>query len=155
MPKRINLADRRFGELTVIRLSNKRKDGKQLWECKCSCGNTTYVHGYSLLHDHYKSCGCKQAIKRDEGLKRYLAKDAVGGTRKSALKAKLHKGNKSGHKGVRWLKNRKKWNAYIGFKGKSINLGYFKNKEDAIKARKQAEEKYHKPYLEGINNEQE
>lgn len=87
--------------------------------------------------------------KRDAGVKKHIELDRINGTRKSALKSKLHKGNTSGHKGVIWLESRKKWRAYIGYKGKQIHLGNFDSKEDAIKARKKAEEKYHKPYLEG------
>lgn len=148
--RRINLKGKTFGELKVIKLSDKRgSNNTLLWECKCSCGNVTYVHGFSLLHDHYKSCGCKQAKKRDAGAKKHIEHDSVDGTRVSALKAKLSSRNTSGHKGVYWEKSRKKWNARIGYRKKSINLGYFDEKEDAIKARKEAEEKYHKPILEG------
>lgn len=147
--KRIDLTGKTFGDLSVIRLSDNRgKDGTKLWECKCVCGKMIYIHAYSLINGHYKSCGCKQAEKRDAGAKKHIKKDTINGTRKSALKSKLHKGNKSGHKGVSWIKSRNKWRAYIGIKGKQITLGYFTNKEDAIKARITAEEKYYKPYLE-------
>lgn len=147
--RRIDLIGKTFGELTVTNLSDqKSENGTRLWECKCSCGNITYVQGYSLLHDHYKSCGCKQKIKRDAGARNHEKTDTAGGTRKTALKAKLHSGNKSGHKGVRFNTQRNKWTAHIGFKGKQISLGYFTKKEDAINTRKEAEEKYHKPYLE-------
>lgn len=147
--RRIDLKGKAFGDLKVIKLSNKRGAGNTLlWECKCSCGNTTYIQGYSLIHDHYKSCGCKRDKKRDAGVEKHIEDDSVDGTRKSALKSKLHKGNKSGHKGVIWMKSRNKWKAYIGFKGKQISLGYFDDKDEAIKARKRAEEKYYKPYLE-------
>lgn len=56
--------------------------------------------------------------------------------------------NKSGIRGVCWHKHKCKWRASIGFKGKSIELGYFDNIEDAAAARKQAEEKYFKPVIE-------
>ena len=49
---------------------------------------------------------------------------------------------KDGHLGVRWDTQRDLWKADIGHKGKSIVLGHFDKKEDAIKARKDAEEKY-------------
>lgn len=154
MSKRIDLTGKQFGELKVIRLSEKRgQNNTLLWECLCSCGNTIYVHGYSLLHGHYKSCGCKRDTKRNAGMMDHLKQDQVNGTRLSALKSKLHKDNKSGQKGVSWMGSRQKWRAYIGFKGKQITLGYFDNKEDAIKARLEAEEKYHKPILEGQLNE--
>lgn len=151
---RIDLVGKTFGDLTVVKLSNKRGNSNTLlWECECSCGKTIYLHGFSLLHDHYKSCGCKRTAKRDKGLKVHIKTDAVDGTRKSALKAKLHKGNKSGHKGVIWMENRSKWRAYIGFKGKQITLGHFENLDDAVKARKLGEEKYHEPILEEEENE--
>src|SRR5690625_1584144 len=146
---RIDLTGETFGDLEVIKLSNERgKDGTRLWKCKCSCGNIIHVYGYSLLHGYYRSCGCKRDEKRDAGARKHIKADSIDGTRKSALKAKLHKGNKSGHKGVTWLKSRKKWRAHIGYKGKQIHLGHFNKKEDAIGARKKAEEKYHKPHLE-------
>ena len=52
------------------------------------------------------------------------------------------KHNKSGHVGIRWHKKASRWEAMIGVNGKQTYLGYFKNKEDAIKARKEAEKKY-------------
>jgi hypothetical protein len=52
------------------------------------------------------------------------------------------KDNTSGHIGVYWRKEKKKWQVQIGSNGKTIHIGYFKNKEDAIKARKEAEKKY-------------
>ena len=36
----------------------------------------------------------------------------------------------------------------IGFKGKTIYLGTFKNFEDAVRERELAEEKYYEPILE-------
>ena len=39
------------------------------------------------------------------------------------------------------------WHAEIGFHGKKIDLGAFKDKEKAIQARKEAEEKYFKLIL--------
>ncbi|MBD1223304.1 HNH endonuclease [Virgibacillus halodenitrificans] len=97
---------------------------------------------------------CKRVENRLKGLKKHMEYDRIDGTRKSAFTAKLHKGNKSGHKGVNWIKSRKKWRAYIGFKGKQIFLGNYENKEDAIVARLKAEEKYYKPLLDDYKNEQ-
>ena len=54
---------------------------------------------------------------------------------------KLDKRNKSGYTGVKETKAGT-WNAQIYCNGKYINLGTYKAKEDAIKARKEAEEKY-------------
>lgn len=54
----------------------------------------------------------------------------------------IRKNNTSGYKGVCWHKRTSKWRAQIGHNRKQIHLGYFNKKEDAIKARKQAEKKY-------------
>lgn len=47
--------------------------------------------------------------------------------------------NKSGVIGVIWLPKKKIWQADICFNGKQIRLGVRKNKDDAIKLRKDAE----------------
>lgn len=44
------------------------------------------------------------------------------------------KHNKSGFKGVSWVKKHKKWYASIHFNYKSYNLGMFTTKEEAAKA---------------------
>lgn len=49
---------------------------------------------------------------------------------------------KSGAVGVAWHSKNKKWMAQITINKKHIYLGSFDNKEDAINARKDAEEKY-------------
>ena len=54
--------------------------------------------------------------------------------------------NSSGVKGVNWNKSKERWQAYITIDKKYIYLGTFKNKDDAIKARNEAEEKYQKDF---------
>ncbi len=41
--------------------------------------------------------------------------------------------NTSGHQGVTYRTARKKWSAYIRLNGEPMHLGYFDNKEDAVK----------------------
>lgn len=48
----------------------------------------------------------------------------------------------SGVCGVYWYSKNGKWSVEIVVDGKKINLGLFENKEQAIKVRKEAEEKY-------------
>ena len=55
---------------------------------------------------------------------------------------KLRSDNTSGVIGVSWNKVHKKWQAIIMINGKQKHLGYFINKEDARKARKEGEIKY-------------
>ena len=58
------------------------------------------------------------------------------------MNRKISRNNTSGCTGVYWSVKNQKWWASIKFKNKSIYLGSFNKFEDAIKARKQAEEKY-------------
>lgn len=54
----------------------------------------------------------------------------------------LKKNNTSGVTGVRWRKDRNKWEARITIYGELKHLGLFVNKKDAIVARLEAEDKY-------------
>ncbi|KKM72341.1 hypothetical protein LCGC14_1421440, partial [marine sediment metagenome] len=45
-----------------------------------------------------------------------------------------HKNGSSQFKGVSWSKNKRKWEAFIGYKNKKINLGVYSKEEDAAKA---------------------
>ena len=58
----------------------------------------------------------------------------------------ISKNNTSGTPGVCYRQREKKWLAYITVNRKPIHLGYYKNLEDAIEARKQAEIKYFGEY---------
>ena len=62
------------------------------------------------------------------------------------MNRKLAKNNTSGTSGVDWLKRNNLWRSRITINNQSVTLGYYKNKEDAIKARKEAEEKYFGEY---------
>lgn len=53
---------------------------------------------------------------------------------------KRHATNTSGHTGIHWHKKMGKWAAYIGVGNKPVWLGAFDKLEDAIAARKKAEE---------------
>jgi len=50
--------------------------------------------------------------------------------------------NTSGVKGVSWCKDTEKWRAVIRSEGKARNLGRYDNLEDAVLARKKAEQQY-------------
>ncbi len=57
-----------------------------------------------------------------------------------------HKYNTSGITGVYWDKNLQKWFSKICVNYKSIYLSHFSNKDDAIRARLQAESYYFKEF---------
>lgn len=54
----------------------------------------------------------------------------------------IREDNTSGNTGISWHKNKKKWIAQIGVDSKLIYLGVFGKYEEAVQARKQAEQKY-------------
>lgn len=73
MAKRVDITGKRFGKLTVIKISRHKnmKDGKRiLWLCECDCGNFSEVLTYSLKSGNTKSCGCKkyEGNRRSHGL---------------------------------------------------------------------------------------
>jgi len=73
--------------------------------------------------------------------------EIFNGTRVFAIKPdrKPNANNKSGKTGVSWDKSKQRWHAVIEVQRKRINLGYFKNLEEAIDARATGEQKYYAP----------
>lgn len=138
--------------------TEKKENGHILWICKCICGNLFIANPSRILKGDLKSCGCKKIkytpANIEKAFTKHLTENIVEGTNLQVLKYnKLKRNNTSGYIGVTWDKVRKKWRAQIRFKNKNIYLGRYTNIEDAIKARKEAEEKYFKPILERYNKE--
>jgi hypothetical protein len=59
--KFVDLAGRKFGELTVLKHHGKYRN-KHFWFCKCSCGCSVSVTGTAMVSGNTRSCGC---IRRD------------------------------------------------------------------------------------------
>lgn len=59
MPNFIDLTDRVFGELKVVKQSHTRLFHKIAWVCSCSCGKIHLVAGDNLRSGQCKSCGCR------------------------------------------------------------------------------------------------
>lgn len=55
----------------------------------------------------------------------------------------IRSNNTSGHTGVDWSSSMNKWRARIKVGRRDINLGYFKELEDAVAARAEGKKKYH------------
>jgi len=56
--KKINMAGRKCGRLTVLKEDGRTKDGRVAWLCRCECGNLKTVVGKLLRNKGVKSCGC-------------------------------------------------------------------------------------------------
>lgn len=65
---------------------------------------------------------------------------------KNMMNRVLPKNNKSGVLGVHWHNRDKVWEVEIGYKKKRYYLGRFKDFDEAVKARKEAEQKYFGEY---------
>ena len=61
---------------------------------------------------------------------------------------KIQKNNTSGCTGVSFHTCKGQWYARIAFKGKNYSLGYFDNIQDAINARKRAEQMTFDEFIE-------
>lgn len=59
----LDLAGKRFGRLTAIRIVTRKP--KIMWLCACECGNTKEVHAPLLAKGAVKSCGCLLRGVRD------------------------------------------------------------------------------------------
>lgn len=143
-----SLVGQEFGRLTVTHKTGLTKYGYQKYLCKCVCGEEKEIESQSLTSGRTRSCGCLQKERVLSSLEPYLEKNQKEGTLLSSLNAKKPKNNTSGFKGVTKNKRNGKWIAQIAFKRKNIYLGEFVDIQDAINARKEAEEKYFKPILE-------
>lgn len=53
-----DITGEKYGQLSVLKISDKRSGGSVVWECICSCGNTTLVSSGNLNSGHTTSCGC-------------------------------------------------------------------------------------------------
>ena len=153
--KKVNLTGIKKEKLTAINPLDKRLNKSIVWLCKCDCGN--YCEVSADKFGRTKSCGCSRVkvYKKSNKKSNYSRKD--GGNRLSKylvdntnllliMNKTLSKANRSGTIGVHYNKNR--WCAKITCQGKIYHLGRFEDKDDAIKLRKEAEEKIFKPIID-------
>ena len=99
------------------------------------------------------SARSKAGVEFYEKGRNALKKYAINGTNVALITAKTSKRNTSGVKGVTWYKPFNKWCARIRCAGTDYHLGYYDLLEDAIKARKLAEEKLFHPIIEEYEKE--
>lgn len=138
-----DITGQRFGKLTALYPVEKTKLSKatsKLWHCKCDCGKECNVHYPDLKSGKTQSCGCLQISK--------VKSLYVAGTAPCKLDgSRIRSTNTSGVTGVYYDKSRNLWAAEIMFKHKKYHLGRYAKKEDAIVARKTAEEKIFGDFL--------
>ena len=151
LPTKENLIGRRFGKLEVIGRSDKRGPrGTRtvpLWECRCECGAICYKATDTLTNPELSMCN--DCVGKYATEKARAKVGFVDGTQISKITStKLISTNTSGCRGVYWDKNSGKWRARLRFKGKIYNFGTYANFDDAVKARKDGEQKYWGKYID-------
>ena len=146
--RRLDLTGQRFGKLTV--LAPAENVGRlSAWRCRCDCGQETVVVTKRLRDGHRTSCGCDKEFFGESPAEIGRASlTYVDGTCVEMLRAKTVRcNNTSGVPGVDWLAKKQRWRASICFKGKRYYLGSYTGFQDAVKARKAAEENLHDRFL--------
>lgn len=152
----------KYGRLTVIKKANVQDNSHVKWLCECICGNKTIVDSSNLRSGRVKSCGClSREVARETILETNSKREYTSETIKYAHESlRLKEGTsltmigksettaKSGVRGVYWNKSLNMWVAQLTLKGTRLLDKAFSNKQDAINARKEAEEEYFKPILE-------
>ena len=142
--QKLDLTGQRYGHLTVLGPA-ENVGTRTAWRCLCDCGKETVVLTHRLRCGHTKSCGCLSAKGAPKSA---LGLTYIDGTCVEMLAAKtVRSNNTSGVPGVDWRSSKNLWRASICFKGKRRYLGSFARFEDAVRARKRAEEELVEPFL--------
>lgn len=136
----------RFGRLVPLKATKERDyKGSIYWLCRCDCGKEVKVSEDQLVHGGYTSCGCRKKEIND-GLKDSLT--FVDGTCVEWLRARKHRNdNTSGAQGVA-RRSDGRYVAYIGFKGTRYYLGVYKEYEEAVQIRGEAEKFLHGGFVD-------
>ena len=124
----------------------------QKWMINKSKGSKTYYNFYVMNHDRkllhrlLMDSPNRMIIDHINGDSMDNRKEnlRICTIRDNSKNNKMHKHNKSGHKGVFWYyyNNVNKWKVYICVNNERMNLGYYDTYEEACKVREDAEKKY-------------
>lgn len=129
-----DITGQRFNRLIVERKTEKRRNGKIVWFCKCDCGGsieTTSDH----LGKHTNSCGCIRKEMLSKMSYRHGDGNQRNGTKTRLYQIWLNMKNRcNNHKtpmfyryGGRGIKVCKKWNKFLAFKKWALRNGYNSN----------------------------
>ena len=147
MPPFKDLTGQTFGYLYVIEPTPKRKGSNRVFRCRClNCGKIVELPSGTIAHSQQVSCGC---IKNRNLTTKPIA-DKLGqvdGTNVSRISSgKAQQNNTTGVRGVSRRKDGK-YIAYIYFMGERYHLYCGTDKNKAIAARKEAEQRLFGEFL--------
>lgn len=151
----MDLIGREFGRLKVVD-NDRARPGYVL--CECSCGNKISILGYSLTKRERPTRSC-ECIQKEAASK--IGRRTIKSNSAQRIEMNMHydtnfqiieskkpfANNKTGHKGVWYNSARGKYMANITLHHKTRYLGSFSKLEDAIAARKAAEDELFSPLI--------
>lgn len=140
-----DIAGERFGRLTALYPTEERdKKGSVVWRCECDCGRKINLTHDNLVYGNYRSCGClREEIKH--GIHNQL--HFIDGTCVEWLGGRRNRcDNTSGFRGVSKTK-RGKYRASISLQNQRYNLGTYQTFEEAVSARRDAENLLHDGFI--------
>ena len=126
MAKFIDLTNKKFGRLTVLKKSCV-KNKKIYWYCLCECGNIKEVAGTHLKSGLIKSCGCLLKEKNTKTFYKHgKSKDKIYRIYNHIKDRCYHKNDKSfKNYGGRGIKMCDEWNNdFMSFYNWAIENGY-------------------------------
>lgn len=141
--KKLDMIGKKFGRWTVIEEAERQYGTRAFYLCKCECGTTKIVNGYTLRKGLTKSCGCYNAERiKETGTKR--VKHGLSGHRLyriwSGMKDRCSNSNlpeypRYGGRGIKvcneWLDNEKffEW-AFMNGYNDNLTLDRIDNDKD-------------------------
>lgn len=135
------LTNQRFGKLTALFPTEKRKNGRVVWHCQCDCGNEIDVPTSYLTSGETRSCGCLKGETDKNNLRDSYDSSFL------FLGKEPRKDSTTGYRGVKRYYTRKtrkeRYQAWITVDGKQYYKGGFLTAEDAYySGRLELEKKY-------------
>lgn len=145
-----NLAGERVGHLTVLersdRYASRGKRKVQLWKCLCDCGAITYKATDTLTNSELSMCS--DCAARYASTCARAGAGYVAGTQLSKIqKPSQGSGSSTGVRGVYYDPTTHKYRARLKFQGQMYNLGCYSALEEAVQARRKAEEDIYGAFL--------
>ena len=141
-----DLTGQRFGRLTVLYQTGEQTSPKSaVWHCQCDCGNEIDVSRKKLTDGMTQSCGC---WKKEQSAKIYEYMHFQDNTCVEHLRS-IRSGARKNKCGFRGLFQQKdgKYRVTIAFQKAHYYLGCYKDFNEAVRARLDAEELLHAGYL--------
>lgn len=149
-----DLTGQTISNILIIDKAGTDSSGHLKFRCKCLlCGNLFEALGTNLLRGKIVSCGCQGEKNRENGRNKTLQESFEFSTNVGKIRSKkLSSNNKTGVKGVHFVKSRGYYQAKITFQGKTYILKTSKDIEQCINARKEAEKNLFGDFLKWYDN---